>query len=93
VYRRLGGEKGGAERAEDYIFFYGKGNDNHQLGTVFFVHQRIVSAVTTAEFVSNRMSYTVLTGHWRMCMQRVRRKVMIQKTVFTGIRAGYPSLS
>jgi hypothetical protein len=29
-------EKVGAERAGDFIFFYGKGNDNNQLGTVFF---------------------------------------------------------
>jgi len=27
--------KGGAVRAPDYIFFYGQGNENHQLGTVF----------------------------------------------------------
>ena len=25
--------KGGTVRAGDYIFFYGRGNDNHQLGT------------------------------------------------------------
>ena len=37
--------KGGTERAGDYNFFYGKGNENHQLGTGFFVHHRIVSAI------------------------------------------------
>jgi hypothetical protein len=38
-------EGGGTELAGEYTFFYGKGNENHELGTVFFVHKRIISAV------------------------------------------------
>jgi len=58
-------DKGGTVRAGDYDFFYGKGNENHQLGMDFFVQRRIVSAVKRAEFVGNRLSYIVLRGRWR----------------------------
>jgi hypothetical protein len=29
-------------KAWDYSFLYGKGNENHQLGTGYFVHHRIL---------------------------------------------------
>jgi hypothetical protein len=57
-------DKEGTVRARDYILFYGKGKENNQLGTVFFVHHRIVRAVKTVGLVSDRMSYIVLRGRW-----------------------------
>jgi hypothetical protein len=49
-------EKGGTERSEDYTFFYGQGNGDHQLGTGFLIHKRTVSAVRRVKFISDRMS-------------------------------------
>jgi len=56
-------DRGGGRKDQGIIFFfYGKRNGNHQLGTGFFGHQSIVSAVKTGEFVSDRMSYIDLAG-------------------------------
>jgi hypothetical protein len=40
----------------------GKGNENHELGSGFFVHKGIVSAIKTVKFVGGRMSYIILRG-------------------------------
>jgi hypothetical protein len=63
VYRRSDGRRV-ALRAEDCTFFYGQGNGDHRLGTGFFVHKRILSAVRRVEFISYRMLYVILRGRW-----------------------------
>jgi hypothetical protein len=56
-------EGGGTELAE-YTFFSGKENDTLELDTVyFFAHKRII-AVKRVQYVSDRMSYITLRGHW-----------------------------
>jgi exonuclease III len=57
-------DKEGTARAGECTFFYGKGQENYQLGTGFFGHHRIVSAIKRVEFVSARISYIVLRGRW-----------------------------
>jgi hypothetical protein len=55
-------DRGGTEPASEYKFFYGKGNENHELCSFFLVHKRIISTVTRVGFVSDRMSYIIPRG-------------------------------
>jgi hypothetical protein len=55
---------GGTVRAGNLILFCGKVNEGNRLGTGFLVNHRIISAVKTAEFVSDRMLYIVLRDYW-----------------------------
>jgi hypothetical protein len=53
-------DESGTEPTGEYTFFYGKGNENHELGTVFFVHKTSMSVVMRVEFISDRILYIIL---------------------------------
>jgi hypothetical protein len=54
----------GTELAGEPTFLYEKGNENLELGTIYFVHNRIRSAVRRTEHVSDRILHIILTDHW-----------------------------
>ena len=57
------------------------------MGSLIFLHHRIVSAVKRAEFVSDGVPYIVLKGRWcKIIVLKMpvpsEEKSVIQKTVF-----------
>jgi len=56
--------EGGSQTADNYTVFYGNGNAYPYLGAGFFIHKGIISAVRRVEFISDRMVYITLRGHW-----------------------------
>jgi hypothetical protein len=53
-----------SQPADDYTFFCANRDDNNHLGTGFFVHKGIISAVQRVELISDRLSYKTLRGNW-----------------------------
>jgi hypothetical protein len=57
-------ESGGTQQAGEYTLSYENENENYELGTGFFVHNRIITTVKRVEFVSDRMPYIIPRGRW-----------------------------
>jgi hypothetical protein len=60
---RVRWEGAGTKPAGEYVFFCRKRNENHEWCRIS-VHKRIVSAFKRVEFISDRMPYIILRGHW-----------------------------
>jgi hypothetical protein len=63
-YRKSDGTEVTLNQQANIHVFYGKGHENHELCTGFFIRKRNVLAVKKVQFVSVRMSYIILRGRW-----------------------------
>jgi hypothetical protein len=52
-------DRGGTEPVSEYTFFHGRGNENHELGTGFFVHKRSISAVKRVESANDKVIHSI----------------------------------
>jgi hypothetical protein len=55
-------EGGGTEPKEEYTFFYGKENANHELGKSFLYIRELYQQLRGLSLLVIR--YTILRGHW-----------------------------
>jgi hypothetical protein len=68
-------------------FFYGSGNENQELGTRPFVHNRIISAVNKTEFVCNRMLLSHAVFAWLEDAIDTSASCLLQSLLFPAIHA------
>jgi hypothetical protein len=64
VYRRSDGRREALNGQRIIYFSMDTGMGIISWGQVFFIHKRILSAVRRVEFISDRVSYTILRGRW-----------------------------
>jgi hypothetical protein len=57
-------EKSGTQQAKDYTLLYKEGNEDHQLGTGFLAHKRIIIAVRRAEILTGWTFCIIISSHW-----------------------------
>jgi hypothetical protein len=67
VCRRSDGRRVALKRNRIIHLFYIEGNKDHQLGTGFFLHKRIISAVRRLEFASDNIKRSLLQYYCSEC--------------------------
>jgi len=56
--------KDDSQPADGFTYFYVNGNVNHHVQTGYFVNKETTSVVKSVEFVTDKMSFIILRGHW-----------------------------